>query len=73
MTWLKKHKEQIIWGVQAFIVLNSMALGFWWSYMFIWFKVGLPMAWWSFVIVMIFALLSMIGTLAWIKKENDNG
>ena len=73
MKWLKKHKEQIVWGVQAFIVLNSMTIGFWWSYLFIWFTVGLPLEWWAFVIAMIFALLSMIGTFAWIKKENDNG
>ena len=73
MKWLKKHKAQIIWGVQAFIILYTMTVGFWWSYIAIWFKAGLPIEWWSVVITMVFGLLSMIGTLAWIKKENDNG
>ena len=73
MKWLRKHKSEIIWGVQAFIVLDTMVTGFWFIYLFALFLFGLPMEWWAMVIAMVASLLSMIGTLAWIKKENDNG
>ncbi len=70
MKWLKKYKDEIIGGVQFFIMMYTMLIGFWWSYMLIWLKVGLPIEAWAIALTLAIALLSLFGLCCWITKEN---
>lgn len=73
MKWLKEHKKEIISGIQIFIMIYTMINGFWFSYLMIWFKCGLPQAWWALPITLAIALLSVFGLSLWIGKEGaDN-
>ena len=73
MKWFKKHKEEIISCVQFFIVMYTMLNGFWFSYLMIWFNVGLPTEAWSILVTLVLAFRSLLGLCHWINKENDNG
>ena len=72
MKWFRKHKQEIIFGVQSVIVLDTMIIGFWITYQSILHHVGVPLKWWSIVIAMTLAISSTIGTFAWIAKGNNN-
>jgi hypothetical protein len=65
----KPSKEDIIGGVQFFITLYTMVVGFWHTYLWIWYKLGLPLEWWSICGAMLLALLSMFGFYRWVANE----
>ena len=65
MKWLKKHKYEIISGVQFMLVLFTMTMGFWFLYLLALVNVGLPMEWWL-AITVVLALLSTGGLCQWI-------
>ena len=69
MKWLRKHKDEIIGGVQFFVMLYTMTMGFYFSYIFAWFKVGLPVEWWSLLVTLVLALLSTGGLCQWICER----
>ena len=68
MKWLKKYKTEIIGGLQFFISVYMMIMGFWFTYLWIWFKVGLPIEWYSVLTTMVLALLSVGGLFHWISE-----
>lgn len=70
MKWIKKFKKDIIWGVQFFLIGYTMVQGFWWTYILIWFKVGLPIEWYSILVTIVLALFSVFGLFQWIRKTN---
>ncbi len=69
MKWLRKHKDEIICGVQFFVMLYTMTMGFYFSYILAWFKVGLPIEWWSLLVTLVLALLSTGGLCQWIRER----
>jgi hypothetical protein len=70
----KPSKKEVVRGIQFFIMLYTMTMGFWYTYIFIWFKCGLSIEWWTLLIIMVLALLSMGGLCTWIWKGGaDNG
>ena len=71
MKWLKKYKYEIVSGIQFLIVSYTMINGFWFSYLMIWFKCGLPQEWWALPVTLAVALLSVFGLCQWIRKENQ--
>lgn len=54
--------------VQMFILGYTMIMGFWLYYALAWTCVGLPMKWWSSLIILVFAMLSFLGWMRWIEK-----
>ena len=65
----KPFKGEITNGIQFFIMMYTMVMGFWFSYMLMWVKVGLPQDWWAFVITMVIAFLSLYGFMQWIRNS----
>ena len=63
--WLKKHKTDIVDGAKFFILVGTMVMGFWWTYMFAWWEFGLPIEWWSVLVTLAVALLSLFGFMEW--------
>ena len=68
MKWLKKHKDDIVDGVKFFIMMHTMLWGFWWSYLFIWDGLNLPIEWWSIAVALALAFLSLFGFCQWCTK-----
>lgn len=68
MKWLRKHKEAIVDGVKFFIMIHTMLWGFWFSYMMVCNWIGLPITYWSIVIALALALLSLFGFCQWCTK-----
>lgn len=66
MKWIKKYKDEIINGVQFFTMLYTMTMGFWFTYLWAWFKFGLPIEWWAVATTMALALLSVFGFCQWV-------
>ena len=62
-------KKELTTGVQLFIVMYTMIQGFFHSYLWVWYKVGLPVVWWSLLAMMLLALASVFGFNHWIKKS----
>jgi hypothetical protein len=65
----KPSKEEIINGIQFFLMIYTMGMGFWFSYMLIWIKIGLPTEWLAFLVTMFFAFLSLFGLMQWIRNS----
>ena len=65
----KKTKEAIINGIQFFLMIYTMTAGFWFEYLWIWCKVGLPMEWWSLLLTMVLAIASVFGLCRWIRNS----
>lgn len=63
-----KNSIKII--VQFFIILYTMTTGFWFTYLYIWAAFGLPIEWWSALVAVALAVLSMICFYRWIIREN---
>jgi hypothetical protein len=72
MKWFRKNKQKIIWLLQSILVIYPMTIGFLFEYLWIWFKFGLPIKWWSVVLMAVLGLLSTAGTFAWIARGNNN-
>jgi uncharacterized membrane protein len=73
MKWIKEHKKEIIGGVQFFLITQMMVQGFWFTFLWIWFVVGLPIEWRALLITILLALLSAFGLYQWVTKESGNG
>ena len=65
----KPTKKDIIDGIQVFITLYTMVVGFWHTYLWIWYKCGLPVEVWSLGITMLLAILSEFCFYQWVKKS----
>ena len=65
----KPSKSEVVNGIQLFLMLNSMVLGFWLSYVLIWVKIGLPTGLFAAVITIILAILSVYGLIKWIQNS----
>ena len=72
MKWFRKNKQEIIFGVQSILVVCPMIIGFWITYQSILHHIGVPLKWWSIVIAMTLAILSTVGTFAWVAKGDRN-
>ena len=66
------RKEKIVDILIGFVILYTMNMGFWATYLFVWLKVGLRLEWWGFLITLALALLSLFGLYRYVKKEADN-
>ena len=64
----KPSKKEVISGIQFFLMLYTMTMGFWFTYILVFFKCRLPIEWWTIGITMLLALLSMGGLCTWIWK-----
>ena len=64
----KPNKKEIIEGIQFFLMLLTMDFGFWFIYLLIWTKCGLPQEWWAFPVTALLGLLSTGGLCHWICK-----
>ena len=65
----KPRKGEITNGLQFLIMMYTMIMGFWLSYMLIWVKIGLPQEWWGFLITMVLAFMSLLGLMQWIRNS----
>ena len=65
----KPSKGEIINGIKFFIIMYTMIMGFWFNYMLIWVKIGLPLEWWLFVITIVLAILSLFGLMQWLSNS----
>ena len=65
----KPSKKDIISGIQFYIIVYNMIIGFYFNYILIWQKLGLPVEWWSLLGAMMLAFVSMFGFGQWIKKS----
>ena len=68
----KPNKKEVIGGIQFFLMLLTMDFGFWFIYLLIWLKCGLPQEWGAFPITALLGLLSMCGLCTWICKGGVN-
>ena len=68
----KPSKKDIIEGIQFFIMLYTMGAGFWNTYLWAWYKCGLPIEAWSLCLVMGLAILSVFCLCQWIKWGAEN-
>lgn len=69
--WRMPSKGEIISGIQLFLMLYMMTMGFMFTYLFIWFAIdSLPREPMAVTICVIAGLLSMGGLLTWIVKSN---
>ena len=68
-TMTTKNSIKII--VQFFIILYTMTTGFWFTYLYIWAALGLPLVWWAMLITVALAVLSMVGFYRWIIRGNS--
>ena len=69
MSMKKPSKGEIINGIKFFIIMYTMIMGFWFNYMLIWVKIGLPLEWWLFVITIVLAILSLFGLMQWLSNS----
>lgn len=68
MKLLKKYKYEIITCIQFFLLCEMLISGFWYTYLWIWFRIGLPIEWYSLVLTAVLGLLSVFGLSQWICK-----
>lgn len=66
--WFQKYKNEIICGIQFFLIGYGLVAGFWHSWLWLWFKIGFPIEWYSLVITAILGFLSVVGLFQWICK-----
>lgn len=62
-------KEEVKHGAQWLVLLYMIIEGFFWTYSFIWFRVGLPQEWWALLITTVLGMLSTAGLIAWIARN----
>lgn len=65
----KLNKKEIISGIQFFLIMYSMVMGFYFTYASIWYKIGLPVKWWTLFGATLLALASVFGVCQWIQKS----
>lgn len=61
-------KEKIANGIKFFLFTFMMINGFFFTYMFTWFAVGLPQENWAVWLTWVLALLSEYGYVKWITE-----
>lgn len=66
--FFKKYKNEIFGGIQFFLIGYGLVTGFCHSWLWLWFKIGLPIEWYALVITAILGLLSVASLLQWICK-----
>ena len=59
-------KEKLGAIIKLFLVCFTSTNGFWLSYLFLWWLIGLPMTWWASVITVVLGGLSASGLFHWI-------
>ena len=69
--WFKKYKNEIIGGIQFFLIGHGLIFGFWFSWILLWFDIGLPIEWYSLLITAILSLLSVVVLFQWICKTEE--
>ena len=67
--WKMPSKEVIISGIQFFLMLYMITMGFIFTYLFIWCTIdSLPKEPWAIIICAVAGLISMGGFLTWVTK-----
>ena len=61
-------KGRIIGWVKFILLVLSMTLGFWISYAFVWYAVGLPLKDWALWMLLAIAGLTEYGYCRWINE-----
>lgn len=67
--WRKPTKEEVKKAVQYFLLIYTIAEGFFFVYTFAWFILGLPQTWWALLTTTVLGLLSTFGLLHWIARN----
>lgn len=62
-------KEEVRNCIQIFLMLNALIWGFWFQYVFLWFKLELPQEWWSLLVCLVLGMLSTYGLFKWIARN----
>lgn len=69
--WKFPSRETIVAGIQFFLILYMITMGFIFTYLFIWFAIdSLPNEPWSVPACAAAGLISMGGLFTWITKGN---
>ena len=69
--WKMPNKKTIIVGIQGFIIMYMIIMGFIYTYMSIWFAIdSLPREPWAIVVCVVAGLLSVFGFFEWIIHSN---
>lgn len=61
-------KENISNIIKLFLLFFMMICGFWISYCFVWYAVGLPLTNWALWLLLCAALFSEYGYYRWIRE-----
>lgn len=62
------NKEEVKMCVQFGLVLHACVYGFWFSFLLVWFTVGLPQEWWALLVTAVLGILSSGGLFTWITR-----
>lgn len=68
-----KIKENTVSIIKLWLLICMMINGFFITYAFIWFKVGLPLTNWALFLLFALACLSEGGYLSWAMKIEEGG
>lgn len=68
---MSDKKRKIVDAVKVFVGLFMMSIGFWMSYVFIWFAVGLPLTDWTSWICLALGLLSHRVYMWWLGRADN--
>ena len=69
------QRDKVISVIQVFLMLYAMIVGFFFTYLLIWFKCGLPQEWWAFPITIWLGFLTTGVLCHWIGEggaDNEN-
>ena len=66
--WFIKHKDKIVNAIKFWLLTWMMFAGFWISYVFIWYALGLPIVNWALWILIALAFVSELLYLKWISN-----
>lgn len=69
----KPKKADIISGIQFGLMMYFSIVGFWHTYSWVFWKIGLLSEWWALLITMVLAILSQFGLVTWVCNKPLEG
>lgn len=67
---MNKDKIKAAISLLVFVVMVYMEIhGFWFAYLLLWFRLGLPLTWWSMLLTVVLACASTWGIKVWIERN----
>ena len=65
----KPKKADIISSIQFGLMMYFSIIGFWYTYSWVVWKIGLLSEWWALLITMVLAILSQFGLVTWVCNK----